>query len=64
MYRTGDRVKWTAEGNLEFLGRDGLSGKGPRFRVELREIGNGLAELWVRAGRVGDPPTEKVRRNG
>ncbi len=63
LYRTGDRVRYLADGNLEFLGRNDDQVKIRGVRIELQEVGATLARhsgvqqsiVLARSDDSGDP---------
>jgi len=45
MYKTGDLVRWLADGNLEYMGRNDDQVKIHGYRIELAEIETALASI-------------------
>ncbi|BBN83066.1 hypothetical protein PA25_30510 [Pseudoalteromonas sp. A25] len=45
LYRTGDKVRWLPDGNLEYIGRDDAQVKIRGYRIELSGIEEVLMEL-------------------
>jgi amino acid adenylation domain-containing protein len=63
LYRTGDKVRWRADGNLEFRGRMDFQVKLRGYRIELGEIEAALSECTggrqVRVVAREDHPGDK-----
>lgn len=63
LYRTGDRVKYLADGSIEYLGRMDFQVKVRGFRIELGEIESRLSEMAevkdVLALVLGDTPANR-----
>ncbi|MDI9339730.1 MAG: amino acid adenylation domain-containing protein [Sediminibacterium sp.] len=63
MYKTGDKVRWLENGELEFLGRNDDQVKIRGYRIELSEIEQALLQLEeIKQAHV--QAREKVTENG
>lgn len=63
LYKTGDRVRWLRDGNLEYLGRNDCQVKIRGFRIELSEIENAINALeGVEKGVVVDVVHRESKR--
>ncbi|MEO3780191.1 amino acid adenylation domain-containing protein [Micromonospora sp. B11E3] len=67
MYRSGDLVRWNADGQLQFVGRDDGQAKVNGFRIELGEVEAALVRLpgvARAAATVHEDPTGERRLLG
>ena len=63
VYKTGDLVRWGANGDLEFLGRSDYQVKLRGFRIELEEIESLILDQeWIHDCVVVDNDTNGVKR--
>ena len=66
LYRTGDRARWTPQGQLEFMGRRDTQFKLHGYRIEPTEVEGAIMEHPAigRAGVIADVPPGQDRAIG